>query len=362
MHNRFSKIGIIAIGILQLSAVSLYAQGLTCGDVYSNAIANVEVSVSEKTERSYYFNLYCEKSGEMRSFASSGSFSFPIEGLPISVSDNKEFDQTALKEFCKVGAEKKFFDNSDFAYGRYVSEGALRSYNDCRALELNKVFVTHRTTPPEGFTVFVEFRGVTSAGTLDVVGYDLDKINCTSAAFTESGQSEQLHGSMNRTIGKKNFSIDCARKGEATSNGVYYPGAEFRLSTSWGPYVVSVPPDTRMGFDLVSQAEAAHGEVVNQLAAARASSAENKRLANAYLGRINGLQLLTVYQGDGGWKGTVDVREPCPQQGGQYVTNDTYMKNICVTRGLRYKTWKRNGDVAGGICGHSWFAAVCLGK
>lgn len=347
---------IAGIGFPSAIVGSAFAQGLSCGDVYANAVIDVDISTSENTEKSFYFNLYCEESGDMKSFASDGSVAFPIKGLPVSMSGGADMSQEKMKEFCRIGAGEDYSAQADFDYARYANEAALRSYNDCRALEQERVMVTHRTAPPEGFTVFIEFRGVNQEGTLDLVDYDTDKMTCTTQ-FVGDDEVTTLSGSMSRVIGSDNISIGCTRRAEVHEGQDFYPGATFRMSTSWGPYNITLPPNTRLGYDLVAEAEAAHAEILADLGAARQEAASWKERSDRLTRRTNGARLYRVYQGDNFSVGA-DFKQLCPQQGGRRI-DATYLDEACRTKGIRYWGHSTAMSYGGGICGHTMHVVLC---
>lgn len=354
------------VGIASLLATPAMGNASACVAVYSNAVANVEIETRERSERSYVYNLYCEQNGEMRSTAGGGSLSFPIKGIPISLSAEGSFSQSQLREFCRIGNEQDFFHGSDFGFGRYVSEAALRSFNDCVALEREGMTVTHQVAAPEAFSVYLEFRDSRLNGTLDLVDYDEEKMTCTSAAFTKDGEAETLYGSMRREIGNgRSFTIGCRRTPQISTLGRTFPQAEFLLSTSWGPYRVSLPGDTHYGFELASHASATHAEVIERLREAQGvRDREARRAADAEARaavadrRLSGLRIFTVYQGDN-FSVEGDFKELCTTLGGAPVNNREYMEARCRIHQMAYQSHRRVRVHSGGHCGHASFALVC---
>lgn len=356
--GHFKKV-IAIVGLIVGGASPAVSQS-TCASVYENAVANVSTSSRETTEKSYVFNLYCESTGSTKDWVSSASVSFPIKGIPISASGDGDFSQEELREFCKIGSESNYAFGAEFGYNRDIAVKALTSFNQCVKIEQNSgLTLTYQAAPPESIVISARFSGIGIWGTLDAVVYDKDLVTCESANFTENGEKQVLHGAMAIDIGDAQFSISCVRKPESLEDGRYYPYASVQVSTSFGPFTVVMPADKLFGYKTASAAESTIAELTTRLAGVEESNRSATQRADALQNAIRSHRLLSVYQGDGGWQGSSDVREPCPQQGGEYVNRDSYMENVCVRNGLKYSGWKFTGDHGGGICGHSWYAVIC---
>jgi hypothetical protein len=267
------KILFTSLATSSFLASSLLADG-SCASVYSNAVANVSIETKERSIRSFYFNFYCEQSGTSKSFAAGGGIAFPIEGIPLEANGNASWSQTDLNKFCKIGNEKNYSHGTDFAFGRYVVTDALKSFNECRALEREGLIVTHQVAPPKSFAVHGSFTGVIVRASLDTVTYDSDLMECTSTNFGKNKKSEVLDGSVGYPIGTSNFNIACERKPFVARDKKYFPWATFQMSTSLGPYTVIVPGDHHFGFELASQSQAAHAEAIASLTQSRAETAK----------------------------------------------------------------------------------------
>jgi hypothetical protein len=354
-------------GLVAALAVPAFGSERSCASVYLHSVANVQIEARENTERSFVFNLYCEQNGEMRSAAGGGSFSFPIKGIPISLSAEGSFSESQMREFCRVGHEQNFFQSAEFGYNRFVSEAALRSFNDCISIEQRQVRITHEVTPPDGLTIFVELSDARQTGYLNSLDYNPEQMTCTTAAFSETGEAETLNGSMRREIrGGMTFHISCRRIPQIWGGAAHYPQANFLIGTSWGSYAVPLPGDTHYGFELASHARAMHAEVVERLseaqrerdtAARRAADAEARAAADR---RLANLSVFRVVQGD---NRTVahDFYEPCAIHGGaNNVNTREYMTPLCRSREMTYQSHRLANVHAGRGCNHSIYALICV--
>lgn len=350
-------------------------QGQECAAVYKDAVVSVDVDLSERAERNFVFNIYCEKSGETKSFFKEGSVGFPIKGIPLSISGKGEFNSDEMKEFCQSSVLSGSSESQDFGYQRYVVTSALQSFNQCVALENDGVLVKHEVAPPEYFMVFVKLKGVTNSGKLLFLQYQDDKVECEYNVPGVGAQQFPVNGrevvgddgatfvrrALDVEIKMENIIVSCARKPFEFGGGKYYPRATFQMGTSWGPYTVILPEDTHFGFEIASQAEAAYSELSAGILGLRQSRADWKARSERFERKVRELQLLEVYQGDNNL--SADYKYGCPPPGGSGpVIDRAFMASLCQGRGagMQYRAHRVVESAPGGPCGHTQWALVCL--
>lgn len=325
-----------------------------CVSVYRNSTRNFESSQRDRAEKTYLFNLYCEKSGESKDFTSSASFSFPIEGIPIEASGDGNWSESELKEFCKIGVDQRYYESSDTSFGSYVVGGALDSFNQCLEFSRKEIIVTHKENPPDGVTIDFNFRD--TGKIIDVHGVNADdgKIDCTAVGVGAFGRSKKVGLGVGFSGQRKDFSIQCKRIAQEQDGKTYYPPVSLVVSTSEGNYPVTMRAETLNGYFLASEAKKVLDAAITAKNQAQnsASSAEQarKRAEKA----LNSIELRTVYIGDqyeASWIG--EVRSDCTNQ------PQTIIDSACTSIGKRRISYKRAGIHEGGRCGHTWFAVVC---
>lgn len=344
-----------AIIFVMISAPAL-AQETSCESVYQNAVRNITVDTIDRSSRSFYFNLYCERDGSTRSIAAGTNFSFPIEGIPFEAGGDASWDEAELKEFCRIGSDSNYYEASDFSYGSFVVTDALTSYNQCLFLQKENLLVTHQEAPAASFIVFGEFTSPILDATIDTVQYDPDKLTCTSTSFSDDGSEELIDGSRRYDPNRQPFSIACVRKAFQSGDKDYYPRTWFQMATSVGPYTVILPGDSHLGFNLASQAEAAYNAAIESRNAARE---EARRAVAAAARRIETLEpvVLTGYAGDSWMHHTKDISVACYDHEAKPL--EDRMREKCPT-GYRATTYTKAGSVDGGRCGQTWATLVCL--
>jgi hypothetical protein len=359
---------------LIVSACPAFAQ--ECASVYRDAIANVDVDVSARTEANYAYSLYCEENGETKSYFAEGSVGFPVYGIPVSLSASGKFDSSQMRAFCSTASQQGASTNQDFGYQRYVVTDALTSFNQCVNLENDGVLVTHEVAAPESFIVFIKLKGVTNKGKLLSLQYQSDKISCNyntpngdhreltdaTATVPANSQGENVvRHILDVDISLENIIVNCGRKPFSFEGGAYYPRATFQMGTSWGPYTVILPEDTHYGFEMASQAQATFAEQSKRIADLAKSRQDWKTRSERFETRVRELQLLHVYQGDN--VRNADYRFSCPQVGGP-VIDRAFMTSLCQGRGsgMVYRAHRPVILDDGGPCGHTMWALICLPK
>ncbi|RYG89902.1 hypothetical protein EU803_14860 [Loktanella sp. IMCC34160] len=347
----------LAMAAAILAANPVASQGLTCGDVYLNAIRNVTISTRDRSTNSFYFNLYCERDGSIKSGSFIGGMNFPIEGIPIGVSSDGSWDQNELRQFCSVGAEQSYYEASDLTYGSFVVTDALTSFNQCLYLQGERLIVSHQEAPPAGFVIFGEFTSPTVRAQILSIDYDPDELSCTSTSFSANGSREDIDGNRVYDPNGENFSISCTRTKHTFEDREFYRRTWFLMATSLGPYTVMVPEDTHLGFELASHAEAAFDSAITERNNAIAAMDTALSQVQALQQRIRTIQpqVFRAYQGDSHEHHANG--QACPQNGGPNMS--TYMPTLCPV-GTRATGYTVAGSTTGGKCGNNWFTITCL--
>ena len=348
---------ILFLPIITIST-SAYAQNLGCGDVYKNAVRNISIETKDRTSKSFYFNLYCEKSGSTKDFTASASVGFPIEGIPLEISGDGHWSETELKDFCKQGVEQRFYQSNDLSFGSFVVSDALASFNECLALEKKDLIVTHSESAPTGVTIFGRFQ--TTQLNLAILGmlYDETVVECSSTSLSDDGKEIKIDRSQSFSNIKQNFSISCKRKPKIEGDRTYYPPASLTLATTQGPYTVRLRSDTNLGFNLASEAKAAYDSAVTERN--NAIAAMNNALAQLAEAnrKLNNPSVTWHKWGTGEYDKSI-FRPRLDPRWGDGQNPAQYVKKLCGDKKAFYKVLH---DQPGDCCGYTEYAAICLSQ
>ncbi|SMX31952.1 hypothetical protein [Actibacterium lipolyticum] len=347
-----------------------YAQ--SCVSVYKDAVRDVNVTTQERSSKSFYFNMYCEKSGETKTLTTSASFTLPIKGVPVEFSGDGNWDEKEWKDFCKTGSEQKFYESSDFSFGSVVVSDALASFNECVALEQKNLLVTHHLTPPIGVSISGTIKSQNPVRILGLLHQE-DLITCTSNSFTEDGSQEDI--GLGRAISgiEENFVISCLRKPQKSNGTEFYPSTALTLGTSEGNYTVRLRNDKLLNFDLASEAQAAFDTALADRNAALQSRdqavAEQNRLKNTLSNASVDTWIIHAGDGNGfpsGHNGHVHNHDSRPNWDSKRYKDVSCGTKVDVALAQKI-CGKRRAigpfgvlDVGGGICGHALYYVSCL--
>lgn len=362
----------LAISLLAIPPSESIAQSSQCARVYENAVRNFTVEQRVMGSRANFFNLHCERSGSVRE----GSRGTDI-GVPdyLSFGTRSTDQETQLNEFCRVGASEQLFNFDTNSVANTVATDALRSFNDCRAAEARNLVIYHEEAHPYSVIFYGRFTGAGMDFTLDSIIARPANITCQSTNFSENGEALILDGSQRYHLRNRDFTITCERVPEVENGRTNFPRATIQLSTTAGPYTVTLPPDSLYGFDLASQANAMFEEVSARLAstsveltsveADRARARRGLRDLNSAIDNATAQSWMMI-QGESdycrwyGYDANFCRQWRCPQHGGP--TNGTERRaearRIC---GSATMTGFREVRLhPGNTCGYRYMTFTCM--
>ncbi len=339
--------------VVAITSVPTAVFAQSCADVYREAVQNVEISTLKRSEASFYFNLYCQESGETRDLQTSASFSVPIKGIPLDFSGDGDWSQEEWTNFCRTGAEQGYYNMSEASFGSYTVPGALSSFNECVAIEKNKLLITHDLTPPFGVAISGILQSPDPVRILGML-YQEDLVECTSNSFSSDG-SEQTIG-LGQAINNitDDFVLNCVRKGQENDGSVFYPSTAITLGTSEGNYTVRLSNDQLLNFDLASQSRAAYDAALAARNAAQDAQAAAEANAASLSSRMANPQISIHTFGTGEYDKTFlsprhDPRwGPSPEERADSLCGGKHHKLFVVS------------DRAGDCCGYTEYVAVCV--
>lgn len=257
----------------------------SCASVYVNAVRNVSLETKDRSEGAFYFNLYCEKSGKTKSFTSSGEATFPIEGIPASISASGSFDEATLRQFCDLGSKSSYFQSSDLNFGNFVVTDALASFNECRNLELSDILLTHSENAPLG--VIINGHPMTTDPlVINAFNFDPERLECTSTSFSADGSREKIDGSRRFNV-TGDFAISCTRLPVERGSSRSFPFTAFTVSVDASSYTVRLRDDQILGFELASEAKAALDAIIAERNSRVAALEEQLRSVTQERDRVN---------------------------------------------------------------------------
>ncbi|WP_157221927.1 hypothetical protein [Pseudomonas sp. R62] len=237
------------IGGLYLCSQMLHAAD--CAEVYAGATRNIRTNERESSELSYYFNKFCSKTGEVNSSAINTASEAIIENIPFKFSLGATSSSQKASEFCRVGVTMSSQWEKDSSFSSTVVVDALLGFNECRAIEIRGLLITHQFQAPQ--SVIISGARKDSITTLTIGSATFNKISCVSSSFSDDGSSQPFDGSKKLAVPQDGFNISCTRVSEDASGKVIYPRASVGLGTSVGNYTVILPDEELYGYDLASE-------------------------------------------------------------------------------------------------------------
>ncbi|MDH6273600.1 hypothetical protein M2311_003690 [Rhizobium leguminosarum] len=329
---------------------------ISCGEVYANSVRNISIESRLAIEKDFLFNRHCSASGEISQSSSGFDFTATVKAVDIGFGGTQSDARQWMESFCKEHLQTRDRQDELFRFDNTVVVDALKSFNECRALEINETYITHVLVEPRAAILTVDFNRDTTNLRFRGITYDTNVAECWTTGLTESGDTLVLNNTTQEFEVKRSFSVICERKGTPTNAGsTKFERFVIGLDTNHGPYTVTMPLEELAGFDLGSEYKRnvlALSAEIQQLQSDKAGLAGavnslEQRIANA------SAELHLVRQGQyapgGYWEHVV-----CPQDGGDL---NAHMQRIC---GIR-KPQSRHLDTQGGNrCGYSFYAYACV--
>ncbi len=324
-----------------------------CGAVYANATSNVSSStISRARDRNWFLN-YCENTGVLKRgmteagiAAVSGGFFGEFRG---SRSEALSYAQRICSEQSGVANDVDY--NSSWQY--QVAVDALRSYNECRALEVIGIRVSHTIDSAGNVSIFfsfdatrvnVEFQGITYSGT---------GARCTSTGFsTEENGVSPVVDVTSTTPGQRMtrpFTIICQR---SEGSGVR-PGNPFSVTvaTNHGSYSASVfsrPQGDGVCESLLRASESSNADLQKKLA----STKLEMDLATRALADATGNIRLVV-------AGQNDLLPGAVHFSCSRTRDDVFRYAMQVCGSGQVHGFQRVGARRGGACGYTYYVFSC---
>lgn len=321
---------------------------MSCEMVYATSIRNVDIDIRSLAEQNDVYSTHCESNGSIRESSKSLDLTVPIKKVKLGFSGSQSDAQHEMQEFCK--AYQQNYNKSEAVYkaSSIVVSDALRSYNQCKALEINKVQISHVATESRSVAISVNFNPAVTKLELYGVNYDTEVATCRSDI------SKETEGKIDASIGsiraKEPFSVACDRTGSLTTDGSKkYSRFEIIVNTSAGAYAFAMPVEEVLGYDLASQ-----NKTAIEAASAKIIELNNEKLSlqakiDNITSRMNGISITPhiITQGEG-------APIPCPQDGGNLEKHTT---NICGN--AKRTSLIKIGGHSGGRCGYGTYKFAC---
>jgi hypothetical protein len=353
------------VGLALGASFQVAAQLGDCAMVYIGATQNVTNEERQASFLNVSYNLYCERNGEVRSSTYALDLQAIVKAIPLSFSAAATDDRAKIQEFCKVGWSNNAFSERLSSSARIVAVDALKSFNECRALEIKSLKISMVQSHPEFLTISGTITNPDLNPSVDGIQYNRDLVTCESTSFS-NGRKEVLDPARNvRRRFRGSFSIQCARKPQKQASLTFYPRATVSLATSQGPYSVVLAEDQMYGFVLASQSKAQYNRVEAERDTAR-NERDNARAEAANLtSRLQAAGVSKIVKYTTGerheeieavWgKRVTDGRD-----GANYwaIVNEYGRASCAPDQAFVYQV--RN--YPGNCCGYSWFIAVCVKK
>lgn len=334
--------------VVLLMGASL-ASSQTCESVYSTAVRNVDLETRTLVETNDLFSKHCESNGSMRQSSAGLDLTIPIKGIVVGFSGSQAEAQQEMQKFCKSYAQNFARNESFYKLSNFVVTDALKSYNQCKAIEVNKVAISHLATESRSLVVSVSFNPATANVQVFGVQYDKTLATCRSDVYGKGVQVVDESSGSVRAAGP--FAIACDRIAEQSKDGEKkFPRLEVLVNTSAGPYAVTMPVETVLGFDLASQNRLMIEAQARRNAELNIRNNEILAKNNELLAKIAGIQVkaFNVVQGEG-------AQVNCAVFGGNLEQSTKAMCGDGWTRGALQQISSNSGK----RCGYTSYRFAC---
>lgn len=243
------KQAIVLTGLLLTSSSTFSNEEGSCASVYVDATRNVNIATRILIEQDQFFTKHCENNGLIRTESLGLDLTVPIKQIKADFSGTKNEALEEMKQFCKESASDRKRFQSSYDYNNSVVVDALRSFNQCRALEAKGININHKTTDVRSLVVKVHFNPTTDKIQLNSVQYDPLVADC----FTDIKGIKKLRTPMKPVKAKAPFSVSCTRIAENNKDGNNkFNRFELLLDTNQGAYSVAMPTEEMLGYDIAS--------------------------------------------------------------------------------------------------------------
>jgi hypothetical protein len=356
--------------LLALVTIGNVKAELSCGDVYAGAVRNVSVSTRNKVESNYLFSQHCENNGEMRTGSSSQNLSVAVaKKINLGFSGTNAEAITTIKNFCKTYVASSSSSSQAFDLEDLVVSEALKTFNECRQLEINNVFISHSIQDPRSVIVKIDFNPGKTKLHLRSIDYDADVATCRTTALSSfswfgNPEPEVITEKMKESEIDRPFSITCVRTPENDSNK--FPRFTLGVDTNHGTYSLSMPVEEMLGYDLAHQNKVsilALNKRINTLSDNNTSLVSQLRQAKGNATNLtNRLSRVTVeihHVMVGRYSRSPWPHLQCTQRGGQGV--NSYASGVCGANRAVIDLDVLS-SVSGDTCGYSLYQFACLKK
>ena len=228
-----------------------YAQS-SCAAVYADSTRNIDAVSKQASEYSYMYSTHCEANGSLRSSSSGQDLSVAYAGIEVGWKGTKAEAEQKMQDFCKSRQSEYNKASSYLAVSNTVVTEALKSFNQCKALEVNSVFMTHYADQTS-LIIRGNLNPTTTKVDIQAVLYDEALGTCQSTSIRPP-KPIRVTATMNAFTAKGPFSITCKRLGIKTIAGeTKYPRFEVGVATNHGTYGVTLLAEDILNLDLASQ-------------------------------------------------------------------------------------------------------------
>jgi hypothetical protein len=324
-----------------LSDAFAFEGGESCASVYAGSVANISEKIRTWVQDDFLWNKHCEKDGDFHESSSSSGLSVSIgDILGGGFSGSNSDAVKKIRDFCKAHLQTRHELSDSYDYDKTIVQGALKSFNECRALELRQVHVSHTVQYPRSVNIRVDFDPTATNVSFRQMVYDSNVATCTSTGLSKDGSPVKLTAAT-KEMQVKPFSVDCVRIGSKTKDGgVKFDRFVAALDTSAGTYSVSLPTEEMLGYDLASENKTERNILEYERSELRKQVDGLKR------------QLASVKAPIHFFSHGQDDVVPCEG------SPDAYAAKLCgKDKPVLQMLW----DHAGNKCGHRIFAVACIG-
>jgi hypothetical protein len=328
-------------------AIAQAPQPSTCGYVYSNAVRDIEDVRRASSTKKYLFDRHCEKNGQRKNTDISADLVSLSNLGYFDFSGTKQEAESKMQQFCKIFVQQDLTKSEESSYKDTVVVSALHALNSCIDIENNNVKFIPSIAEPNAVSVTVSFNPAKTKLTIKSV--QQHNMECKVSGYSKDGALTQASMIQREFEAKDIFVISCLRQGSPSPTGRIYERASLQVNTQWGPYSISLPPETVLNFDLASSAKARNADLAAQVQTLGSERASLQGQVTSLTNRINGTSVEVHWHHRDSDAGNCHIPGPThtPEQ-------------LCGSR--RNTGWLHAFSRAGHQCGHNVWVLACINQ
>lgn len=317
-----------------------------CAEVYAQSVANISIKTLHNYEFDYLWNKHCETTGELKKESAGLDLTSAVTSIVgVGIGFSKQEASQRMQQFCKEHLQEQLKTTDSYNFDRQIVVASQKSFNECRALELSSIHVSHAVQEPRSVVIRADFDPSKTKVMFRSLVYNQKVATCSTSALS-SAQKPEVITPTTKPSSVEPFAVVCERIGSKTADGsLKFDRFTAALDTNFGTYTVELPTEEMLGFDLASLDKSRYEKLV--------AVQNNLTQQNAdLLKRIAGVTAEVHYFSTG-----QDMEIPCEGRNPEWFAR--YAKGICGE--MPYSVTSLSGEIPDNRkCGIHHYGLACI--